>query len=63
MARIPGGCGCGVGQRYRPLAWEPPCAVDVALKKGQTNKQKSKGSYSLRSTEGKFSTRGTSFAG
>ena len=29
------GCGCGTGQRlqlrFDPLAWEPPCAMGVAL--------------------------------
>ena len=37
LAQIPCCCGCGVGQAavapIRPLAWEPPYAVGVALKK------------------------------
>ena len=34
-------CGSGVGQAtapIRPLAWEPPCAVGVALKRQKTKK-------------------------
>jgi len=39
MAQIPSCCGCGVGQRatalIRPLAWELPYAVGVALEKAK----------------------------
>ena len=42
MAQIPHCCSCGIGPAaqapIQPLAWEPPCAVSVALKR-QKNKK------------------------
>ena len=44
MARIWHCCGSGVGQeqqlRLDPLAWEPPCAMGVALKRQKDKKKK-----------------------
>ena len=45
MAQIPCCCGCGVGLAatalIRPIAWEPPYAMGMALEKGKkTNKKK-----------------------
>ena len=32
-------CGCGVVQQLRPLAWERPYAMGVALKRQQRQQQ------------------------
>ena len=43
MAQIPRCCGCGVGRELQlpiqPLAWEPPYAVGVTLKRGGKKKK------------------------
>ena len=44
VARIWRGCGSGVGRQQQlqldSLAWEPPCALDEALKRQKTPKKK-----------------------
>ena len=46
MAQIPHCCSCGIGPAaqapIQPLAWEPPCAVSVALKRQKKKKQNKK---------------------